>query len=213
MRLAKLVAIGAMAIGVIGCSSAATAAPQGGGIGSPASTTAASIPPSVPASVAASATASATTGGGGATGDLSALATAPTAKVCALLSTDEAKTLLGKPIAVAPNGMSLKGLGTNCFYQVDSSMDDGTYIKVEIDAVSYKANLSLLALGGGPTATLTVGGFTATSIDLGGTGKQATIVIALGDPASPPSVVIQAPTVDMAKSVAEKILGRLDSLK
>ena len=58
--------------------------------------------------------------------------------MCGLLSSDEAKGIIGKDIAVTPNGVVFKGLGTNCIWQTDDTMAPGTFIKVEINPVTLQ---------------------------------------------------------------------------
>jgi hypothetical protein len=133
--------------------------------------------------------------------------------MCALLSTDEAQSILGKSLAQPPDGLSMAGLGTNCIYQADANMTDGTYIKVEINTLPYTGNVGLLFFGAQPK-TFTVGGFDASGIDKGDGGSlQGVIAVKLSDGAKDPSMVIDAPTLDGAKAVAEKVLGRLNTLK
>lgn len=210
MRLRHLVALGSLAVSIAACSGTATTAPGAGGGASP-STAPASAGDTASAAPAGDTSSPAT--GGGDAGDVSNLANATTAQMCALLTTDEAKAVIGKPISIAPNGMAIKGLGTNCIYQTDDTMGDGTFIKVEIGGVSYKADVSLLGIGGGAATTTTVGGLDATAIDVTATVKEADLVIRLTDASKPPSLLIQAPTVDMAKAVAEKVIPRLTTLK
>ena len=133
--------------------------------------------------------------------------------MCTLLSTDEAKALLGKDLSEAPNGVYFSGLGTNCIYQDEASMAPGTFIKVEINPVSYATNAGLLTLGGGTTSTITVAGLEATAVDVGGIHTDAGLVVKLSDGSTGPSMLIQAPTLDIAKAVAEKVIPRLAGLK
>ncbi|HEX7474014.1 MAG TPA: hypothetical protein VF323_13100 [Candidatus Limnocylindrales bacterium] len=207
MRLRHLVALGSLAVSLAACGATATLAPGGG-----AQATAPTAVPSSGGSPAAG-SGSPAAGGGGDAGDVSNLANATTKQMCTLLTTDEAKTIIGKPISIAPNGMAIKGLGTNCIYQTDDTMGDATFIKVEIGGISYKADVSLLGIGGGAASTTTVGGLDATAIDVTGTVKEAALVVRLTDAAKPPSLLIQAPTVDMAKAVAELVIPRLAALK
>ena len=211
MRLRHLVALGSLAVSIAACSGTATTAP--GAVSSAASSTGPASAGAPASAASAGDTSSPAAGGGGDAGDVSNMANATTAQMCALLTTDEAKAVIGKPISITPNGMAIKGLGTNCIYQTDDTMGDGTYIKVEIGGVSYKADVSLLGIGGGTATTTTVGGLDATAIDVTATVKEADLVIRLTDASKPPSLLIQAPTVDMAKAVAEKVIPRLATLK
>jgi hypothetical protein len=221
MRLRKLIALGSLVVSLAACSGAATTAPGGaGGGGASASAApaggAGGASPSTPAGGATSSPGAAATpasGGGGNAGDVTNFAAATTKQMCALLTTDEAKAIIGKAISVAPNGMAIKGLGTNCIYQIDDTMKDGTFIKVEIGGISYKADVGLLGIGGGAATTTTVGGLDATAIAPTAKLANATLIIRLTDPTKPPSLLIQAPTVDMARAVAEKVIPRLSTLK
>ena len=204
MRLLRLVALGSLVVLLVACAGTATTAP-GGGASQP--TNGASAPASGGGSLPVPA------GGGGTDPALAALAQASTAKMCALLTTDEAKAIIGKPIALEPNGMSLVGLGTNCIYETESGMADGTWIKIEIAAVSYTTNGALINLAGSPSSQTTVGGHDATAIEPTTKLNEASLLIRLTDPTKAPSMLIQAPTVAMAKAVAEKVLPRLDTLK
>ena len=204
MRLLRLVAISSIAVLLVACAGTATTAP-GGSTSQPAN--GASAPASGGGSLPVPA------GGGGMDPSLAALAQASTAKMCALLTTAEATTIIGKPIAMEPNGMSLQGLGTNCIYETESGMADGTWIKIEIGAVSYKANAAIVNLGGSPASQTTVGGHDATAIEPTANLNEASLLIRLTDPTKAPSLLIQAPTIAMAKAVADKVLPRLDTLK
>jgi hypothetical protein len=141
------------------------------------------------------------------------LADTPTDKMCTLLSADEAKAFLGKDLSEAPNGVNFKGLGTNCIYQDDATMAPGTFIKVEINPVSYQTNVGLLTLGGGTISTFTAAGLEATAVDVGGIHTDAGLVVKLSDGTTGPSMLIQAPTLAMAKAVAEKVIPRLAGLR
>ena len=133
--------------------------------------------------------------------------------MCTLLTADEAKALLGKDLSEPPNGAYLNGLGTNCIYQDDPTMAPGTFIKVEINPVSYQTNVGLLTLGGGAGSTVAIAGLEATGVDVGGIHTDAGLVVKLSDGGAAPSMLIQAPTLDMAKAVAEKVIPRLAGLK
>lgn len=145
--------------------------------------------------------------------DATGLDTTSASKMCTLLTVNEATALLGTDVAVAPTGTLLGGLGTNCVYQTDPSMAPGTFIKVEIDPVSYRANAGILTLSGAPSSQIVILGFDATALQVSKLQVDAALVIRLTDPDKPPSMLIQAPTLDVAKAAAEKILGRLDTLK
>jgi hypothetical protein len=200
MRLPKLVALGVLAVSLAACGATATNAP---GVGADAT-----APTPVPTSGGASAPA----GGGGNAGDVTGLPGTATAKMCGLLSSDEAKGIIGKDIAVPPNGVLFKGLGTNCIWQTDDTMAPGTFIKVEINPVTYKTNAGLITLLGSASSQITVAGLDATAVDVGGLQKDASLVIRLsGD--NPVSMLIQAPTLAMARAVAEKVIPRLVTLK
>ena len=211
MRLVRLVVLGSLAICLVACSSPAATQPPASAGGVPSAPVASGPAASAPA---ASAPAASVAGGGnGLAGDLSSLALTSTAKMCALLSKDEAKAIIGKDIALPPDGMSLSGLGTNCIYETESGMADGTWIKVEIDGVSYKANAGLIGLAGGTATTTTVGGFDATAVESTDTLKEASLVVRLTDPDTAPSILFQAPTIAMAKAVAAIVLPRLATLQ
>lgn len=205
MRLLRLVVLGWLAVSVAACAATATTPPGGG---------AASVPASIaPSSPLGGGAASAAPAGAGADSALIAMAGASTAKMCALLTTDEAKAIIGKAIALAPDGMSVGGLGTNCIYETEAGMGDGTWIKIEVAAVSFKTNAALVNLGGSPASQVTVGGHDALAIEPTSKMNQASLLIRLTDPAKAPSLLVQAPTIAMARAVAEKILPRLDTLK
>lgn len=213
MRLARLVVLGSLAVSLVACSGSASTSPGAGGGASAPAGGGASVPAGGGGASPSAGASAPVNGGGTAAGDLSTLAEASTAKMCALLSTDEAKEIIGKAIATTPDGMSLQGLGTNCIYETEAGMADGTWIKVEIDGVSFKANSALLTLGGGTATQTSVAGFDATAVDVTTTQKTASLLIRLTDPDKPPSMLIQAPTVAMAKAVAAIVLPRLDTLK
>jgi hypothetical protein len=207
MRFVKLVALGSLAFSLAACGATATTAPGVAG--------SASAPASAPASALPSASAaggSSGSGSSGSAGDITGLALTPTAKMCALLTTDEAKSIIGKDLVGAPNGEVFQGLGTNCIWQIDDTMAPATFIKVEINPISFKANTDLVTLGGTASTQISIGGFDATAVDIGGFQKDASLVVKL-DPDKAVSMLIQAPTLDMAKAVAEKVLGRLATLK
>jgi hypothetical protein len=221
MRFAKLAAIGAIAIVAIGCSSSATPTPPAGG-SSPAATVPTSAPASVPASAPASnapsapasAAATDTGGAGGSTApSATGLDTTPAAKMCGLLTTDEAQTLLGKSLSTPPFGDVTPNLGTDCIWQTDATMNDGTYIEVSIVVQSYDTGAGILDLMG-PTSKFTVAGLQATGVDNGqGTATQGEAAIQLSAGPNDPSMLISGPTLDIVKSVATKVLARLDTLK
>jgi len=197
VRIARLVAAGSLIVVLAACSSSSTPAPAGGGGGG----------------TSGGGSGAGAGGGGAASADTTGLDATSTAKMCALLSTDEAQSILGKSLAQPPDGLSMAGLGTNCIYQADANMTDGTYIKVEINTLPYTGNVGLLFFGAQPK-TFTVGGFDASGIDKGDGGSlQGVIAVKLSDGAKDPSMVIDAPTLDGAKAVAEKVLGRLNTLK
>jgi hypothetical protein len=209
MRLRKLVALGSLAASLVACSGTAPTAP--GAASSPSTSAPASA--SAPPSAAGGASPPASSGGAGApSGDITGLAVTATAKMCALLTTDEAKAIMGKDLTGTPDGSVFSGLGTNCIWQTDATMAPATFIKVEINPITYKANTDLMTLGGSPSSQITVAGFDATAVDVGGLEKDASLVVKL-DPVKSVSMLIQAPTLDMAKAVAEKVLGRLATLK
>jgi hypothetical protein len=151
--------------------------------------------------------------GGATVRDATGLDTTPAAKMCGLLRADEATAILGTTVAVTPTGTLLSGLGTNCVYQTGSAMAPGTFIKVEIDPISYRSNVGIVTLGGAPSSQIVVLGFDATALDVSKLQVDAALVVRLTDPDKSPSMLIQAPTLDAAKAAAEKILGRLDTLK
>lgn len=151
-------------------------------------------------------------GTGGKTVDATGLAEAATAKMCGLLTGNEAKQILGKDLVGTPDGTATN-LGTNCGWRSDDTMAPGTFIKVEINPFPVKTNIDLLTLGGAAAVPVTVAGFDALGVDVGGLQRDASLVIRLADPAKPPSMLIQAPTLAQARTVAEKVLGRLGSLK
>jgi hypothetical protein len=213
MRVLKLIAVGSVAVVLAACIGTPTTSPVGAGSASAPASAAASTEASPSTSATAGGAASASAGGsGGASGDITGLALAPTPKMCALLSIDEAKAIIGKDITGTPNGMVFSGLGTNCIWQTGDIMAPATFIKVEINPVTYKANTDIVTLAGQASTQITVAGFEATAVDVGGLEKDASLVIKL-DPVKPVSMLIQAPTLDMAKAVAEKGLGRLATLK
>jgi len=154
MRLRKLVALGSLAASLVACGGSATTAPGGGG-GSASAPASASVAPSTSAGGGASAPAT-VRGGGASPGDITALALAPTVKMCALLSTDEAKAIIGKALTGTPDGSLFVGLGTNCIWQTDDTMAPATFIKVEINPITYKANTDIVTLGGTASTQITV---------------------------------------------------------
>lgn len=196
MRLHQAVAAGVLVASLVACGPA-TPAPAA----SSAPTTAVNAVPSVPP-----------IGTGGKTVDATGLAQAGTAKVCALLSGDEAKQILGKDLVGTPDG-TVTNLGTNCSWRSDDTMAPGTFLKVEINPFPVKTNIDLLTLGGAAAAPVSVAGFDALGVDVGGLQRDASLVVRLADPGKPPSMLIQAPTLAQARTVAEKVLGRLGSLK
>ncbi len=209
MRLSRIIGLGAIVVALAACGATATQAPGGGAdatapVGSAAPPSAASGGGA--ASAPPDASGSTIDAGGG-------LAETPTAKMCTLLSAAEAKTLLGKDLSEPPNGVLFKGLGTNCIYQDEGTMAPGTFIKVEINPISYKTNVGLITLGGGSSGTTTVGGLEATTVDVGGIHTDASLMIKLSDGSKGPSMLIQAPTLDIAKAVAEKVIPRLATLQ
>jgi hypothetical protein len=204
VRLLRFIALGALTATLAACGATASLAPGAG------ADSTAQLPSSAPTSAGGGA-ASEPPAGSGSTA-AGGLADTSTAKMCTLLSADEAKALLGKDLSEPPNGVLFKGLGTNCIYQDDATMAPGTFIKVEINPVSYKANVSLITLGGS-SSTVTVGGLEATAVDVGGIHTDASLVVKLTDGTTGPSMLIQAPTLDIAKAVAEKVLPRLATLK
>jgi hypothetical protein len=229
VRIARLVAAGSLIVVLAGCSSSSTPAPgagvggggtsgggtgAGSGAGGGGAASAAATSDTSGGAGASSAAGGGTGGaGGGTTIGSTGLDATSTAKMCALLSTDEAQSILGKTLEEPPNGLSLAGLGTNCIYQTDSNMTDGTYIKVEINTLPYTSQTGFLFFGAQPK-TFSVGGFDAGGIDKGDGGSlQGVIAVKLSDGAKDPSMVIQAPTLDAAKAVAEKVLGRVNTLK
>jgi hypothetical protein len=196
MRLQRVVAAGLLVVGLVACGPA-------GELGASASPTrAVGLVPSVPP-----------IGTSGSTVDVAGMAEAATAKMCALLSGDEAREILGRDLVDTPNGTVFTGLGTNCNWRADDTMAPGTFIKVEINPFPVKANIDILTLGGAAATPVSVAGFDALGVDIGGLQKDASLVVRLADPAKPPSMLIQAPTLAQAKAVAEKVLGRLSSLK
>ena len=196
MRLHHVVAAALLLVSLGACNPA-TVAPGGS-----APPTAANTVPSVPP-----------IGVGGSTVDVAGLAETMTTKMCALLTVDEAKQILGKDLAGTPDGTVFKGLGTNCIWQSDDTMAPGTFIKVEINPFPVQTNTDLLTLGGVAAIPVSVAGFDALGVDVGGLQKDAALVIRRAAPGKPPSMLIQAPTLAQAKSVAEKVLPRLGSLK
>jgi hypothetical protein len=197
MRLHHVVAAGLLVVSLVACDPA-TVAP---GASTPPTVAVGAVPSVPPIGV------------GGSTVDVAGMAEAATTKMCALLTADEAKGILGKDLVNTPNGMVFGGLGTNCIWQTDDTMAPGTFIKVEINPFPVKTNTDLLTLGGAQAVSVSVAGFDALGVDVGGLQKDASLVVRLADPGKPPSMLIQAPTLAMAKAVAEKVLGRLNSLK
>jgi hypothetical protein len=197
MRLHHVVAAGAL-VAILGACGPATVAP---GASTPLTSTVNAVPSVPPIGV------------GGKTVDAAGLAETLTAKMCALLTPDEAKQILGKDLVGTPDGTTFKGLGTNCIWQSDDTMAPGTFIKVEINPFPVTTNTDLLTLGGVAAVPVSVAGFDALGVDVGGLQKDASLVIRLSDPAKPPSMLIQAPTLAQARAVAEKVLPRIGSLK
>jgi len=197
MRLHHAVAAGVLVANIVACSPA-TVAP------------AASVPPTIAIDAVPSVP---PIGVGGKTVGVSGLVDVATAKMCALLTGDEAKQILGKDLVAAPDGTVVAGLGTNCSWRSDDTMAPGTFIKVEINQIPVKTNIDLLTLGGAAAVPVSVAGFDALGVDVGGLQKDASLVVRLADPAKPPSMLIQAPTLAQARTVAEMVLSRLDSLK
>lgn len=196
MRLYHAVAAAVLGATLVACGPA-TVVPAA----SSSPTTAVNAVPSVPP-----------IGTGGKTVDATGLAEATTAKVCALLTRAEAKEILGKELVGTADG-TVTNLGTNCSWRSDDTMAPGTFLKVEINPFPVKTNIDLLTLGGAAAVAVSVGGFDALGVDVGGLQRDASLVVRLADPAKPPSMLIQAPTLAEARTVAEKVLGRLGSLK
>ena len=197
MRVLKLVALASLAMSVTACDVT---------VNGPDGASAATAPAPV-------ATRTPLASGGTTVRDAAGLDTTPAARMCALLTVNEATSILGTDVAVAPTGTLLTGLGTNCVYQTGVAMAPGTFIKIEIDPISYRSNAGILTLGGAPSSQIVVGGFDATALDVSKLQVDAALVIRLTDPDKAPSMLIQAPTLDAAKAAAAKILGRLGSLK
>ena len=175
LKRTRLVALGLLALALAACGATASNAPGAGGDSATAPLpSVATAGPTAGASAAGSGTANASGSGGG-------LADTPTAKMCTLLTADEAKALLGKDLSEPPNGAYLNGLGTNCIYQDDPTMAPGTFIKVEINPVSYQTNVGLLTLGGGAGSTVAIAGLEATGVDVGGIHTDAGLVVKLSD--------------------------------
>jgi hypothetical protein len=197
VRFLKLVACASLAVSVAACDVTVS-----GPVGTSAGTAPAPVATRTPLA-----------SGGRTVGDPTGLDRTPAAKMCALLRADEATAILGTTVAVTPTGTLLSGLGTNCVYQTGSAMAPGTFIKVEIDPISYRSNAGIMTLAGAPSSQIVVGGFDATALDVSKLQVDAALVVRLADPDKAPSMLIQAPTLDAAKAAAEKILGRLDTLK
>lgn len=143
--------------------------------------------------------------------DASRLPTLEPDAVCSLLTEDEAARILGKPLAKAPDGSSLEGLGTNCIYQTGESRERGTYIKVEFNTFGFEAQNGLIGAG---ARSLTVAGLPAVGAeaDPSATFGDARISVQVSPAPTDLALWIEAPTLTAAQAVAESVISRLPSV-
>jgi len=153
--------------------------------------------------------------GGGLGGvDPAGLATLSSEKVCTLLSADEAGAILGSAVDGAPSGMTIPDLGTNCIYT--GGGDSPATIKVEFNTLGYKTQADIFRTQDRSTA-LTVAGRQAFGVespnDPTSFFNQAQLVVSLADDSTATALYVEAPTLDKAKQVAEKVVPRIGGLK
>ncbi|HEX7491642.1 MAG TPA: hypothetical protein VF337_08070 [Candidatus Limnocylindrales bacterium] len=179
-----LLACGLLALVVSACGSAgSTTGPTSAG---------ASMGSSAPMSTGASATGTVSAGGG--LVDPAGLTTLTHEKVCTLLTSDEAATILGKTIDGPATGMLIKNLGTNCLYTSVAAADGGTdLLKIEFNVSGYEK--SGLDTPADPKAFV-----------------KAQLYVSLGDDPNSVALFVEAPTLDMAKKVAETVIPRIATL-
>jgi hypothetical protein len=144
--------------------------------------------------------------------DPQGLASLPSERVCTLLSNSEAESLLGSPLDSAPSGMLIEGLGTNCLWYTNGISSS---IKVEFNTMGYKTQVSFFSYSGTPQS-LTIAGHAATGLEAptdSSSFMKAQLEVSLGSDPSQIGVYIEAPTLDIAKQVAEKVVPRISGLK
>ena len=135
--------------------------------------------------------------------------------MCTLLTVDEATAHPRQGRRGDPErDRCSSGLGTNCIYQTDPTRwRPARSSRSRSTRSPTRRTSALLTLRGGTSSQIASSASTPPRVDVGELQNDAALVIRLTDPDKPPSMLIQAPTLDMAKAVAEKILGRLDTLK
>jgi hypothetical protein len=164
------------------------------------------------------ATATASSGSSGGTLDISGidpagLAKLSSEKVCTLLSAGEAEAILGAKLNAAPSGMLVADLGTNCRY-TSGSGSDAAMIKVEFNTLGYKSQSDLLKYMATPVP-LTIAGRPALGLEVPAVNAYVKAQVIVSMAADPQAVClyIEAPTLAMAKQVAEKVTPRIAGLK
>jgi hypothetical protein len=200
----RILAFGLLALVIAACgSSTGTAGSTPGGAGSPETQAPAGTQP-------VGTSPEATAGGGGGLGgvDPAGLAKLPSAKVCTLLSADEAASILGEAVG-APGGMLMEGLGTNCIYMAAS----GALIKIEFNTLGWKSSTDLMGLMS--PQSFTIAGRPAMGVESAGPSAtiKAQLDVSLSDDPNAVCLYVEAPTLAMAKQVAEKVVPRIASLK
>ena len=204
----RIIACGILALVVSACGT-----PGGTGGTSPVGGSATSL---VQATVGSSATRTASSGGGSGLVDPAGLSALPQAKVCTLLSSDEAAAVLGMAIDGPATGMLVKGLGTNCVYTAVAGADGSAgLLKIEFGAMGYQSLVGLLKITGIPQS-LTVAGRPAMGLDTPADPKafvKAQLYVSLLDDPKSVALYVEAPTLAMAKKAAETVVPRIATLK
>jgi hypothetical protein len=151
-------------------------------------------------------------GGEGSIIDPQGLTRLPSDKVCALLSSREAGTILGEAVAGTPAGMLVEGLGTNCIYTTAS----GAEIKIEFNIAGYKAQVALIGIGGSAPSSLTVADHQAVGVEAPSDPNafiKAQLAVNLGTDPNNVALYVEAPTLAKAQQVAEMVVPRIAGLK
>lgn len=201
----RILALGMLAVAVAACSSS-------GGSGKSAGASQAT-------GTSQAATATASNGSSGGTLDISGidpagLARLSSEKVCTLLSASEAEAILGAKLNGAPSGMLVADLGTNCRY-TSGSGSDAAMIKVEFNTLGYKSQSDLLKYMMATPVPLTIAGRPALGLEVPAVNAYVKAQVIVSMAADPQAVClyIEAPTLAMAKQVAEKATPRIAGLK
>jgi hypothetical protein len=134
-------------------------------------------------------------------------------QVCGLLTASEASALLGGRLMADPAGVSQPGDHADCVYQDASALLTGTYIKVDLSALGFGAEATMVNLHRG-AHTLRVGGFEAIGADAETDPaiENAVLSVKLARASTDPALWIEAPTSSIARQAAVLILPRLAAL-